>query len=100
MLCGAGGGAHTVAQKLHKELVAGLALSRFDPTTILFQVRLLVLKLTYAYEALQAACLAVTSATPVMYNAGILSTQDCVACVKILQGLAENPKLFKVYNVQ
>ena len=40
VLCGAGGGAHSVAQRLHKELVAGLALSRFDPNTILFQVKL------------------------------------------------------------
>ncbi|XP_065912332.1 focadhesin-like isoform X2 [Dysidea avara] len=83
VLCGAGGGAHSVAQRLHKELVAGLALSRFDPNTILFQ----------------AACLAIGSATPVMCNAGILSPEDCGACVKILQDLAQNPKLLKCYVI-
>jgi len=42
VLCEAGGGAHSVAQRLHKELVAGLALSHFNPTTILFQVKVKV----------------------------------------------------------
>lgn len=37
MLCEEGGGAHSVAQKLHKELVTGLVMSRYDPATIQFQ---------------------------------------------------------------
>jgi len=43
--------------------------------------------------------MAIASATPVMYNAGILTPEDCGACVKILQGLADNPKLIKVLNI-
>ena len=39
VLCEEGGVAHSVAQKLHKELVTGLVMSRYNPTTIQFQVR-------------------------------------------------------------
>ena len=38
VLCEEGGGAHSVAKKLHKELVTGLVMSRYDPATIQFQV--------------------------------------------------------------
>ena len=38
VLCEEGGGAHSVAQKLHKELVTGLVMSRYNPATIQFQV--------------------------------------------------------------
>ena len=38
VLCRKGGGAHSIAQRLHKELVAGLVMSRYDPATIQFQV--------------------------------------------------------------
>lgn len=41
VLCEEGGEAHSVAQKLHKELVAGLVMSRYDPATIQFQVRMM-----------------------------------------------------------
>jgi len=38
LLCEEGGEAYLVAQKLHKELVTGLVMSRYDPATIQFQV--------------------------------------------------------------
>ena len=38
VLCKEGGGAHSVAKKLHKELVTGLVVSRYDPATVHFQV--------------------------------------------------------------
>ena len=38
VLCEEGGGAHSVAKKLHKELVTGLVMSRYDPATMQFQV--------------------------------------------------------------
>lgn len=80
VLCEEGGVAHSVAQKLHKELVTGLVMSRYNPTTIQFQ----------------AACLAIARVTPIMYNAGILTPVDCKACITILQGLAT--KLHEVYT--
>ena len=38
VLCEEGGGAHSVARKLHKELVTGLVMSRYNTATIQFQV--------------------------------------------------------------
>ena len=38
VLCEEGGGAHSVAKELHKELVTGLVMSRYDPATTQFQV--------------------------------------------------------------
>jgi len=38
LLCEEGGWAHSVAKRLHKELVTGLVMSRYDPASIQFQV--------------------------------------------------------------